>query len=91
MCGPDVFGKVGAAGKLQLALIPAARVAQRLAPRGRRAAPHHCTTAVTVEHGRGGATTGRCALHVHQGAADAAECTHTQQKEDIRKIRMESN
>lgn len=28
---------------------------------------------MTVEHGWGGATTGRRALHVHQGAADAAE------------------
>lgn len=75
MRGPDVFGQVGAAGELQLAQIPAARVAQRLAPCWCRAVPHQCATAVAVEHGGGGAATGRCALHVHQGAADTAKRT----------------
>lgn len=85
MRGPDVFGQVGAAGKLQLALVPAARVAQRLGPRGSRGTAHHCAaaaapaTAVAVEHGRGGAAAGRRALHVHEGTADAAE-----RKEEIR-------
>lgn len=83
MCGSDVFGQVGAAGKQQLAVIPAACVAQRLAPRRRWAAPWNCTSTVTVEHGRGGATAGRSALHVHQGAADTGE--HTRQEEDVRK------
>lgn len=73
MCGSDVFGQVGAAGKQQLAVIPAACVAQRLAPRRRWAAPRNCTSTMTVEHGRGGATAGRSALHVHQGAADTGE------------------
>lgn len=80
MCGPDVFRQVGAAGELQLTLIPAARVAQRLAPRWCRAIPHHGATAVAVEHGGGGAAAGRCALHVHQGAADTA--TRTRQNKD---------
>lgn len=75
MRGPDVFGQVGAAGELQLTLIPAARVAQRLAPCWCRAVPHHRATAVAVEHGGGGAAAGRCALHVHQGAADTAKRT----------------
>lgn len=83
MCGSDVFGQVGAAGKQQLAVIPAACVAQRLAPRRRWAAPRNCTSTMTVEHGRGGATAGRSALHVHQGAADTGE--HTRQEEDVRK------
>lgn len=75
MHGPDVLGQVGAAGELQLTLIPAARVAQRLAPRWCRAVPHHRTAAVAVEHGGGGAATGCCALQVHQGAADTAKGT----------------
>lgn len=70
MCGSDVFSQVGAAGKQQLAVVPAACVAQRLPSRWHRAAPGHGAPAVTVEHGRGGATAGRRALHVHQGAAD---------------------
>lgn len=75
MCAANVFSQVGAAGELQLAVIPAARVAQRLAPRRRRAAPRRRSPAVTVEHGRCGAPAGGRALHVHQGAADTGEKT----------------
>lgn len=81
MCGSDVLSQVWAAGELQLAVVPAARVAQRLSPRRCRAAARHGAPAVAVEHGRRGATAGRRALHVHQGAADTGG--HTRQTEDI--------
>lgn len=74
MCGPDMFSEVRAAGKVQLTVIPAAGVAQTLPACCRRAASQrHAAAAVTVQHSWSGAATGRCALHVHQGAADAVE------------------
>lgn len=80
MCGPDVLGQVGTAGKLQLTVVPAAGVAKRLPTGSRRATPHWHAAAVTVEQGRCGATAGRRALHVHQRAADAAEVQNTRVK-----------
>ena len=85
MCGSDVFCQVGAAGEQQLAVVPAAGVAQRLAP------PHCCGSAarpptVTIECGRGGAPAGRSAVHVHQGAADAG-----QQGGDVRTLTVHSD
>jgi len=77
MRGPDVFGQVGAAGEQQLAVIPAARGAQRLAAAAGRRRAARRRRAVTVEHGRRGAAAGRRALHVHQSAADTEENTHT--------------
>ncbi len=78
MRGSDVFSQVWAAGKQQLAVIPAAGVAQRLRPCRRRAAPRHHAPTVTVKHGWGGAPAGRRALHVHQGAADTG--THYEKR-----------
>lgn len=77
MHGSDVFSQVRAAGEVQLAVIPAAGVAQRLAPGLGRAATRHRAAPMAVEHSRGGAAAGRCALHVHQGGAD----TGTQKRE----------
>lgn len=72
MNAPDVLGQVGAAAEALRAEVPAAGVRHSL---GRRRAG----AVVSVHHGRGGASAGDGALHLHQGAADAAEesGTHT--------------
>jgi len=75
MCGSDVLSQVGAVGEQHLAVVPAAGVAQRLAP-CRCWAAHCChASTVTVEHGRGWATAGSCTVHVHYGWADAGKWT----------------
>lgn len=64
-------------------MVPAARVAQRFAPRGHGAAPRPPHAAVAIEHGRSGAAAGRRALHVHQGAAGAGPHTQGDKKRTL--------
>lgn len=60
---PDVLCQIGTAAEALWTEVPAAGVRDRLGPGG-------AGTALSVHHGRGGAATGRRALHFHQGAAD---------------------
>lgn len=68
--GADVLGQVGAAGEQQLAVVPAAGVAQGLAACS-------CSAAVAVQHCRGGAATGHGALHIYESAANTGVKTST--------------
>lgn len=63
MNAPDVLCQIRAAAEVLQTEVPAAGVSYCL--RSRRAG-----TAKSIHHGRGGASTGHRALHLHQGAAD---------------------
>lgn len=60
---PDVLCQIRTAAEALWTEVPAAGVRDRLRPGG-------AGTTLSVHHGRGGAATGRRALHFHQGAAD---------------------
>lgn len=63
MNAPDMLRQIRTAAEALWTEVPAAGVSYRLRPRG-------AGTTLSVHHSRGGAPTGHCALHLHQGTAD---------------------
>lgn len=63
MNAPDMLCQIWTGVEALRTEVPAARVSHCLSPRG-------AGTALPIHHSRGGAPTGHCALHLHQGTAD---------------------